>query len=89
MVPDNIYDFDTTAEKVRLALTGNLAYRVGDNHHIQLRSLFTNLSEGEGRSQTGFFSDLGADIDNQRISFLEQDILNLQLSGDQLLEQHR
>lgn len=82
VVPDNEYRFDTSQDKVRLALTGNLAYKLAENHHLQLRTLFTNLSEGEGRFQEGFFSDLGSNINNYRVSYLEQDITNFQLNGD-------
>ena len=82
VVPDNFYDFETSNQKVRLALTGNLAHKIAENHHIQLRTLFTNLSEGEGRFQEGFFSDLGSNINNYRVSYLEQDITNFQLTGD-------
>ena len=82
VTPDNIYDFDYSEEKVRQALTGNFSYKLAENHHIQLKGLFTTLSNGEGRFQEGFFSDLGNDIENFRVSFLEQDITSFQLSGD-------
>ena len=82
VVPDNTYDFDYTDQKVRLALTGNLAYKLGENHHLQFRTLATNLSAAEGRFQEGFFSDLGSNINNFRVSFLEQEITNFQLTGD-------
>ncbi|MEM7587871.1 MAG: TonB-dependent receptor [Acidobacteriota bacterium] len=80
--PDSTYRFDYTDEKVRQALTGNLAYRFGDNHHIQFRSLLTTLTEAEGRFQEGFFSDVSEDINDFRVSFLEQEITNFQLTGD-------
>ncbi len=80
--PDSTYRFDYTDEKVRQALTGNLAYRFGDNHHMQFRSLLTTLTEAEGRFQEGFFSDVSEDINDFRISFLEQEIANFQLAGD-------
>ncbi len=79
---DNTYRLDYSNENVRQALTGNLAYRFGDNNHLQFRTLFTSLSEAEGRFQEGFYSDVGDDIENFRISFLEQDILSFQVTGD-------
>jgi hypothetical protein len=82
VVADNIYDFDYTEERVRQALTGNLAYKFGDNHHVQFRSLYTDLASAEGRFQEGFFSDLGTDIENFRVSFLDQTITSFQLTGD-------
>jgi outer membrane receptor protein involved in Fe transport len=80
--PDNTFRFDYSEEKVRQALTANLAYRFGDNHHLQVRSLYTTLSEAEGRFQEGFYSDVNDDIQDFRVSFLEQDIVNVQLAGD-------
>lgn len=80
--PLHSYTFDFTDEKVRQALTGNLAYRAGENHHVTFRSLLTNISTAESRLQEGFNSDLSTDIENTRISFLEQEVWNAQLGGD-------
>lgn len=56
------YRFDSTDEKVRQALAGNLAYRIGINHHLQLKSVFTTLGNAESRFQEGFFSDINNNI---------------------------
>ncbi len=82
VTPLNTYTIDTTTEKVRQAITGNLSYRLGDNHHLNLRSIFTSLSEAESRFQEGFFSDIFNEIEDFRVSFQEQEVFNVQLAGD-------
>lgn len=76
------YTFDTSTEKVRQALTGNVAFKASDTSQVRLSGLFTNLSSAEGRFQEGFFSDIDSIIEDTTIQFREQDITNLQLSGD-------
>jgi hypothetical protein len=83
--PLNTYTFDNTDETTRRALTGSLAYRFGNNHQVQARSLFTTLSSAESRFQQGFFSDLNNNIEDNRLSYLDQEIESFQLSGDDFL----
>jgi hypothetical protein len=83
--PLNTYQFDTTDETTRRALTGSLAYRFGNNHQVQARSLLTTLSSAEARFQEGFFSDINNNIEDRRLSYLDQEIENFQISGDDFL----
>jgi TonB-dependent receptor len=76
------YDFEYGVEGNKRALMGNLAYRLGNNTQLQLRSLFTGNSQSEGRFQKGFFSDINGDIEDYRLRYQEKEILNVQLSGD-------
>ena len=85
--PLNTYEFDTTEEATRRALNGSLAYRFGNNHQVQARSLYTTLSSAESRFQEGFFSDVNNNIEDERLSYLDQEIENFQLSGDDFLPQ--
>jgi hypothetical protein len=82
VAPNHTYLFDTTDETIRRALTGSLSYRFGNNHQVQARSLYTTLSTTESRFQDGFYSDLNGLIEDYRLSYLDQEIENLQLSGD-------
>jgi hypothetical protein len=83
--PLSTYLFDTTDESTRRALTGSLAYRIGNNHQLQARSLFTTLSSAESRFQEGFLFDINNNIEDQRLSYLDQEIENVQVSGDHFL----
>ena len=79
---DSDFDIEYGTEQVRQSLMGNLAYRVGDNTQVRLRGLVTDLGQGEGRFQQGFFADLTNDIRNLRIQYKSQDVQNFQLSAD-------
>ena len=79
---DSFYDVDYGIESTRQSLMANLAYRVGDNSQMRFRGLLTDVSQGEGRFQTGFYANIGNDIENFRIQFKEQNVENFQLSGD-------
>lgn len=83
--PTSQYTFDTTDEALRRALTGSLSYRFGDNHQVQARSLMTTLSATESRDFAGFYEDINGDIKDSRLSYLDQEVDNLQLSGDHFL----
>jgi len=85
--PTSQYVFDTTDESLRRALTGSLSYRFGDNHQVQARSLLTTLSAAESRNFSGFYEDINGDIEDFRLSYLDQEVENLQLSGDHFFSQ--
>ncbi|MEM1248866.1 MAG: TonB-dependent receptor [Acidobacteriota bacterium] len=79
---ESFYDIEYGTESVRQSLMGNLAYRLGDNTQIRFRGLLTDLAQGEGRIQTGFFANAANNIIDNRIQFKSQDVQNLQLSAD-------
>ena len=80
--PLHSFDIEYGVEKVRRSLMGSFAYRLGNNSQIGLRVLDTELSNGEGRFQEGFFSDIGQDIQDFRVDYKQQQVSNFQLSGD-------
>jgi len=82
VVPQNTYEFDLSEEEVRQSLLANLSYRFGDNHQVELRSMVTDVATTEGRLTEGFFSDLNSNIRDTRIGYLEQEVVNMQLSGE-------
>lgn len=82
VTPRNSYEFNLGEEEVRRSLLGNLSYRFSDNHQVELRSMYTNVATTEGRFTEGFFSDLNNNIRDTRLSYLEQEVLSLQLSGE-------
>jgi outer membrane receptor protein involved in Fe transport len=84
--PKSFFDIDYGEEKVREAAMANFALRASGNHHLQVRSLYTTLASSEGRLQEGFFSDVGDNIRDLRVSYLDQEIWNAQLSGEHNFE---
>lgn len=83
--PRNTYDMEFNDEEVRQSLVGNLSYRLGDDHQVELRTLYTDVATAEARTTTGFFSDLSSNVLDRRLSYLDQEVLNLQLSGEHFL----
>ncbi|HEX9734179.1 MAG TPA: TonB-dependent receptor [Thermoanaerobaculia bacterium] len=76
------YLLDTTDDRVRQALAGNLSYRFGTNHHLQLKSVYTTLANAESRVQEGFFSDVANDVRDYRVTYQDQEVTSFQLAGD-------
>lgn len=85
LVPLNTFELDVSEETVRQSLLGNFSFRWSDNSHLKLRTMYTDLSSSEGRLQEGFFDDLNTNLRDTRVSYLNQRILNLQLSGEHFL----
>jgi outer membrane receptor protein involved in Fe transport len=85
LVPLNTFDLDVSEETVRQSVLGSFSFRWSDNSHVKLRTLYTDLSNAEGRLQEGFFDDLNTNLRDQRVSYLNQTIVNAQLSGDHFL----
>ncbi len=79
---ESFYDIEYGTEQVRSSLMANLAYRLGDNTQVRFRGLLTELAQGEGRIQTGFFANATNDIVDNRIQYKSQDVQNFQLSAD-------
>jgi outer membrane receptor protein involved in Fe transport len=79
------YDFDRDVEKVTRGFTGNLAYRLSDNHHLKFRSILSTISAGETRLQSGTSSDFGAEIRDYKAEYRNQETSTFQLSGEHYL----
>ena len=87
VVPDNDFDIATGEEQVRQSAIANLAYRLSPDHNLRLRSLYTNLATSEARRQEGFYSDFETNIRDFRLSYQEQEVVNVQLSGDHFFDE--
>lgn len=85
VTPQSTYDAEYGYEQVRQSALANFAYRLSANHNLRLRSLYTDLSKAEGRFLEGFYGDFGSEIRDFRVSHQEQEVFNLQLSGEHYL----
>lgn len=83
--PKNTYDMEFNTEEVRQSLVGNFSYRLGNNGNVELRTLYTNIADSEARQTTGFFDDISSNVRDTRLSYLEQEVVNFQLSGEHFL----
>ena len=80
----NDYDFDLTTSKTSTGVVGNLAYKFSGNHRLALENFYTHNSKNEARTFEGYNSDVGADIRNTRLFWVEEGILSSRLSGEHL-----
>lgn len=85
VTPQSTYDVDLGEERVRQSALANFAYRLSADHNLRLRTLYTNLSSAEGRFLEGFYGDFASDVRDHRVSHQEQEVINLQLSGEHYL----
>ena len=81
----NEYDFDTTTSKTSTGLVGNLAYRFSGNHRLALDNFYTHNSKNEARIFQGYNNDVGEDIRNTRLFWVEETIFSSTLSGEHFL----
>ena len=80
----NDYDFDVTTSKTSTGLVGNLAYRFSGNHRLALENFYTHSSKNEARIFEGYNNDVGENIRNTRLFWVEEGIFSSRLSGEHL-----
>ena len=78
----NDYDFDITSSKTSTGIVGNLAYKFSGNHRVALENFYTHSSRNEARTFEGYNSDVGANIRNSRLFWVEEGILSSRFSGE-------
>ena len=81
----NEYDFDVTTSKTSTGLVGNLAYRFSGSHRLALENFYTHNSKNEARIFEGYNNDVGEDIRNTRLFWVEETIFSSTLSGEHFL----
>lgn len=81
----NDYDFDVTTSKTSTGLVGNLAYRFSGNHRLAFENFYTHNSRNEARIFEGYNNDVGEDIRNTRLFWVEETIFSSALSGEHFL----
>ena len=78
------YDFDETQFVSTLGGVGNLAYQFSPNHRLSIDNFYTHVGTDETRIFEGFNTDADADIRNQRLFFVEEQIRTHHVGGDHL-----
>jgi outer membrane cobalamin receptor len=82
----NDYDFQTDAESVRRGLVGNLAYRLGDRHKLELRTITSDDAKSESRYFEGYNDDQSTDVNDYRVRYGQEKIGSYQLSGEHFFD---
>lgn len=78
----NDYDFDITTSKTSTGLVGNLAYKFSGSHRVALENFYTHNSKNEARVFEGYNNDVGENIRNTRLLWVEESIFSSRLSGE-------
>ena len=78
------YDFDETRFVSTVGGVGNLAYQLSPNHRLSVDNFYTHVGTDETRIFEGFNTDADADIRNQRLFFVEEQIRAHHVGGDHL-----
>ena len=78
------YDFDETRFVSTVGGVGNLAYQFSPNHRLSVDNFYTHVGTDETRIFEGFNTDADADIRNQRLFFVEEQIRTHHVGGDHL-----
>ncbi len=79
------YDMSTDNEGTRLGLVGNFNYRLGQNHKLELRTIFSRDSTSQNRFFGGYDNDIAALVTNYRVRYGQEEIASYQLGGEHFL----
>jgi hypothetical protein len=83
--PEVDFAGQTTTRSVSSGALANLSLRTSPRSSITLAAVYNRNVDDESRILEGYFLDSNADLRNTRLRYLEQTLLNTQLSGDHLL----
>jgi hypothetical protein len=75
----------TTTRSVTSGALANVSMRTSPQSSVTLAAVYNRSVEDEARILEGFFLDSNTDLRNTRLRYIEQTLLNAQLSGDHLL----
>ncbi len=78
----NDYDFQVTESKASTGVIGNLAYKFSGDHRMSLENFYTHSSKNQARVFEGYNADLGENLRNTRLHWIEESILSSRLSGE-------
>ena len=78
------YDFEITEQSGTVGGVGNIAYQFTPNHRLSFDNFLTHVGTNEARRFEGYNDDAGNDIRNQRLWWVEEQILSHHLGGEHL-----
>lgn len=81
---ENIFRYDESTMSARMGAIANLSYRFNSSHKLSWRNFLSRDTDNETRFYSGFHQDFGDEIQNQRLRFIERQILSTQIEGEHL-----
>ncbi|MDX2149257.1 MAG: TonB-dependent receptor [Bryobacteraceae bacterium] len=81
--PYNVFpDYQSNMEAARIGAVANFAYRLNPNNKIVWRNTITRDADKEFRQFSGYNDDLGTDIQNTRLRYIERGLASTQVEGE-------
>lgn len=80
------YDFRVATKRSNVGGVGNVAYQFTPNHRVALENFYTHSGKDDARTFEGFNSDVGGNLRNARLYWVEEDLLSNTLSGDHFIQ---
>lgn len=82
----NEYDFVTAEREIVIGMIFTTGIEFGEDHQIYLTSLLDRVSDDEARQYSGFFRDVGGEINVSRFRWVERMLLYQQIRGEHTFE---
>lgn len=82
LVPFSTYDYKAGSTKGSLSGLANLAYQLTPNHRVGFQGFSTNRGTRETRTFEGYNDDIGRNLRNARLLWLEEELTSGQLTGE-------
>ena len=79
------YDFTFSDVNTRLGALANVSYEIADGQRVTWANFWTHQSNNETRVFEGFNNDVATDIRDERLYWIEQDLLTSTLRGEHLV----
>ncbi len=76
------YALNTATRKANVGGVANLSAQFSPNHRITWENFYTHSGKDEARSYEGFNSDINTDIRNQRLFWVEEELISSGVTGE-------
>ncbi|MGD8328556.1 MAG: TonB-dependent receptor [Acidobacteriota bacterium] len=86
LTPRSDYDMHYTDSTARQALVGNVAFRPSASNRFLWENFWTHKGQKETRYFEGYNDDFGNDIRDNRLRWIQEDILTSKVSGSHFLQ---
>ncbi|MCC7034143.1 MAG: TonB-dependent receptor [Acidobacteria bacterium] len=76
------YDFDIATRRASIGAVGNVSLQMTPNQRVTWENFYSHSGRDEARQFEGFNSDINTTIRNQRLFWIEEDLLSTGLTGE-------
>ncbi len=83
-IANNIFNYDESTNNVRLGGALNVSYQFSPEHKVSVKNFLSRDTDNETRYYTGFHNDFETIAENQRLRWIERQILSTQVEGEHL-----